>query len=118
MVEHLRVSLLHLQCLNQLRLRRMLTTSSESQAFGRVHRLGQKKRTYLVRIAVKNSVDTRIMNSQSFCANLTIPRIEANDTIVQVNKEIKIKMAMKDDLAAEIYLGLFGRVVKGKIMPL
>ncbi len=37
-------------------------TAVESQAFVRVHRLGQRKQTYLVRIAIRKSVDRRMLD--------------------------------------------------------
>jgi SNF2 family DNA or RNA helicase len=38
--------------------------SVEEQAFGRVYRHGQKKETYFVRIAVKDSIDDRLLKMQ------------------------------------------------------
>lgn len=43
----------------------MLTTSRESQAFGRVVRIGQIKETFLVRIAAEDTIDTRVLESKS-----------------------------------------------------
>lgn len=42
--------------------------SVEQQAFGRVFRIGQKKETYLTRLVVKNTVDVRMLDSESLCA--------------------------------------------------
>lgn len=36
----------------------------ERQAFGRIHRLGQTKRTHFLRIIAKNTIDTRIIELQ------------------------------------------------------
>ena len=36
----------------------------ENQAFGRVHRIGQLKETYFVKIVVKDSVDERLLAMQ------------------------------------------------------
>lgn len=36
----------------------------EKQAFHRVHRIGQKKETYLVRIVARGSVDEQILKIQ------------------------------------------------------
>jgi len=38
--------------------------SIEQQAFGRIFRIGQKKETYMTRIAVRNSVDMRLLSMQ------------------------------------------------------
>lgn len=42
-----------------------LTDSVEQQAFGRVFRIGQHKETYVSRLVIKNSVDTRILDLQA-----------------------------------------------------
>ncbi|KAL2261278.1 hypothetical protein VTK26DRAFT_4482 [Humicola hyalothermophila] len=39
-------------------------TAMENQAFGRVHRIGQRKETYFVKIAVKDTVDERLLAMQ------------------------------------------------------
>lgn len=36
----------------------------ENQAFGRVHRIGQEKETYFVKIIVKDSIDERLLEMQ------------------------------------------------------
>lgn len=36
----------------------------EDQAFGRVHRIGQTKKTYFVKIVTRNTVDQRLISLQ------------------------------------------------------
>lgn len=33
----------------------------ENQAFGRIHRIGQEKETYIVKIVIEGTIDDRIM---------------------------------------------------------
>lgn len=56
--------------------------SVEEQAFGRVYRHGQKKETYFVRIAVRNSIDDRMLDMQD-------------------RKESEIAVAMKEGKAVK-----------------
>ncbi len=39
-------------------------TAMETQAFGRVHRIGQEKETHFAKIVVKNSIDERLVQMQ------------------------------------------------------
>ena len=42
------------------------TVFAEQQAFGRIFRIGQQKETYMTRIAVRNSIDMRLLSMQLY----------------------------------------------------
>ncbi|KAK3307445.1 P-loop containing nucleoside triphosphate hydrolase protein [Chaetomium strumarium] len=71
----------------------------EQQAFGRVHRMGQQKETYLAKVIVRNSIDERLIKLQR-------KKLEA------VNKAIKEHDPSDSDLTAEEIASLMGRVVR------
>jgi hypothetical protein len=71
----------------------------EQQAFGRVHRMGQQKETYLAKVIVRNSVDERLVKLQQ-------KKLEA------VGKAIKEHDPSDSDLTAEEIASLIGRVVR------
>jgi len=71
----------------------------ESQAFGRVYRMGQTKETYFARIMVRNSMDERLAEKQAKKLEMIERNIKEHDT-----SDEKLSM---DEL-----FELFGRAVR------
>lgn len=71
----------------------------EQQAFGRVHRMGQKKETYFARMMMKNTVDERLAVLQS-------------QKLKMIEKTIKDHDSSKLTLTLEEIASLLGRLVR------
>jgi hypothetical protein len=51
----------------------------ENQAFGRVHRIGQEKETYFVKIVVKDSIDEALLQMQEGKASMIAKALQEED---------------------------------------
>ncbi|KAK4235228.1 P-loop containing nucleoside triphosphate hydrolase protein [Achaetomium macrosporum] len=90
---------LNLECANRVIIFDLWWNAAmKQQAFGRVHRLGQKKKTYFAKIMVKNSVNERL-------ATLQLKKLKA------VEQAVKEHDSSDSTLTAEEIASLLGRVV-------
>lgn len=67
----------------------------EQQAFGRIFRIGQHKETYMTRIAIRNTVDMRLLSMQ-------MHKLKACDTAMESGEKPNSVLTLKE------IAGLFG----------
>lgn len=94
---------LNLTCANRVILvDQWWNSAAERQAFGRVHRIGQKKPTYFVKILTKNTIDERLADMQA----------EKDKAIAATLREDE---AHKPPLTLEEIMRLFGHTMEDEL---
>ncbi|KAM0491619.1 hypothetical protein ACHAP8_010540 [Fusarium lateritium] len=78
----------------------------EQQAFGRVHRIGQKKETKLVRILARGTIDERIVMLQEAKAEIVMRVLQDDEHEPTFSDDLQLRMLLttkdKDDMINEL----------------